>query len=176
MHVSLFHRVKSMLKLPLKYYDESGRILPPIWLYALLAFFCLDWCAFIFSLASRAQTEALLLYFYPHGESLGLALISSFPLVIVVVAISQRERLWKHDYINWCRWLIPAMLLGVSCAFGVQVYHAIKLHWNFEVVTAVKISVSLVAFYVLCRSRHLHWMVKDWQAPSEQDKPLSNKA
>jgi hypothetical protein len=165
-----------MLKLPLKYYDEAGRILPPVWLYGLLAFFCLEWIAFVFSLASRTQTETLLRIFYPHSESLWMALASSFPLVIAMVLISQRERLWKHHYILWCRWLIPAMVIGVICSFGVQVYHAVKLHWNFELVTAIKIAVSLIGFYVVCRSRHLRWMIEDWQTPTQHDKEEANPA
>jgi hypothetical protein len=167
---TLFSCLHSMLKLPLKYYDEAGRILPPVWLYGLLTFFCLDWIAFVFSLASRTQTETLLRIFYPHSESLGLALASSFPLVLVMILISQRERLWKHHYVMWSGWLIPAMVFGVTCSLGVQVYHAVKLHWNFDIVTAIKITVSLVGLYVLCRSRHLRWMIEDWQTPIDNDK------
>ena len=60
-----------MLKLPLSYYDESGRILPPRWLYSVFILLCIDWLAFIFSLASRTQTSELLAFFYPQKESLG---------------------------------------------------------------------------------------------------------
>ena len=154
-----------MLKLPLKYYDESGRILPPKWLYVILALFSLDWIAFIFSLASRSQTEALLKLFYPQSESLVLALLSSVPIVLGLVLISQRERLWKKGITGWSRALLPLILVGVIASLSVQFYHIVSVHWGFEMITAIKVVVSIISLYCISRSRHLRWMIQDWKKP-----------
>ena len=155
-----------MLKLPLKYYDDSGRILPPKWLYAMLLLFSFDWLAFIFSLASRSQTNALLSLFYPHRVSLGLALLSSFPIVIGFILISQRERLWKHGLTQWCTWLRPLILTGMTISLIVQWYHASAIHWGFDLITAVKMMLSIVGLYCVGRSRHVRWMIDDWKTPT----------
>lgn len=155
-----------MLKLPLKYYDESGRILPPKWLYAVLTVFSLDWIAFVFSLASRTQTETLLKIFYPQSESLGLALLGSFPMVVCLMLVSQRERLWKHNKIGWCRWLLPLLILGIAVSLSVQFYHVIAVKWGFESLTAAKIIVYLASLYCISRSRHIRWMLDDWKKPN----------
>ena len=84
-----------MLKLPLTFYDESGRILPPRWLYSVFILLCIDWLAFVFSLASRTQTSELLTFFYPQKETLGLGLAASLPVLIALSLVSQRDRLWK---------------------------------------------------------------------------------
>tara|TARA_Y100000748_G_scaffold67071_1_gene54515 strand:- start:9254 stop:9721 length:468 start_codon:yes stop_codon:yes gene_type:complete len=152
-----------MLKLPLKYYDESGRILPPKWLYLLLAFFCLDWVIFIFSLASPSQTDTLLFLFYPQANSLGIALLESLPIVVSLLLLSQRERLWKRNLTGWPRALLPLMLLGISCAFCVVLYHEALVKWQFELFQGIRLLVSIASLYVVSQSRHLRWMVEDWQ-------------
>ena len=154
-----------MLKLPLKYYDDAGRILPPKWLYAILMLFSLDWLAFIFSLASRSQTEVLLSLFYPHRISLGLALLSSFPIVIGLTLIGQRERLWKRGFTQWCSWLIPLILTGMGISLLVQLYHASAIHWGFEPITAIKMMLAVMGLYCVGRSRHVRWMIDDWKKP-----------
>jgi len=154
-----------MLKLPLKYYDDSGRILPPKWLYTLLMLFSLDWVGFIFSLASRAQTETLLSFFYPQRESLMLGLVGSLPVVIALLLISQRERLWKRSWINWCKSILPLIMFGAVTSLIIQVYHVTAIHWRFETITAVKIMLSVLCIYCVGRSRHLGWMIDDWKKP-----------
>ncbi|WP_420935962.1 DUF2919 family protein [Alteromonas sp. A081] len=154
-----------MLKLPLKYYDESGRILPPVWLYSLLLLLCMDWLVFIFSVASRTQTTDLLAFFYPQKEALGLNLVASLPVLLTLVLISQRERLWKHDLVSWRHCILPSIQIGVLILLTSQIYYLMHHQWGFEVVTAVKILLYSVTLYVVTRSRHLKWMIYDWAIP-----------
>jgi len=158
-----------MLKLPLKYYDESGRILPPRWLYALLLLLCADWALFIFSLASRSQTDVLLHFFYPHSKSLLIALVTSVPALLSLLLLSQRERLWKKGLISWRRWFIPCLLLGVGALLISQIVYAITHHWAFELITAIRLVMSVIGLYTIAKSRHLRWMVEDWAYPNVQD-------
>ncbi|WP_278384014.1 DUF2919 family protein [Alteromonas mediterranea] len=155
-----------MLKLPLSYYDESGRILPPRWLYSVFILLCIDWLAFIFSLASRTQTSELLAFFYPQKESLGLGLLANLPVFLALVLVSQRERLWKKGYLNWRRWVIPLAQIGVVLLLCVQLYYAMHHHWGFEYITGVKMAFYSIALYAISKSRHLKWMVEDWKAPN----------
>lgn len=158
-----------MLKLPLKYYDESGRILPPSWLYIILILLCIDWLAFIFSLASRTQTDTLLNFFYPKKESLGLGLAASLPVLAGLLLVSQRERLWKRDFTQWRFMLIPATQLGVLSLLAVQIYYAMHHQWDFEYMTGIKIVFYGVSLYAITRSRHLKWMIEDWANPHPKD-------
>jgi len=155
-----------MLKLPLSFYDESGRILPPRWLYSVFILLCMDWLAFVFSLASRTQTNELLTFFYPQKESLGLGLAASLPVFIALVLVSQRERLWKRGYLEWRRLIIPFAQLGVLSLLGVQLYYAMHHHWGFEYITGVKIVFYSTALYAISKSRHLKWMIEDWMTPN----------
>ena len=154
-----------MLKLPLKYYDESGRILPPVWLYSLLLLLCIDWLVFIFSVASRTQTTDLLAFFYPQKEALGLNLVASLPVLLTLLLISQRERLWKHDLVSWRHCILPFIQIGVLILLTSQIYYLMHHQWGFEVVTAVKILLYSMTLYVVTRSRHLKWMIYDWATP-----------
>ena len=131
----------------------------------ILSLFSVDWIAFIFSLASRSQTEALLKLFYPQSESLGLALLSSVPIVLGLLLISQRERLWNKGYTSWSGALLPLILMGVIASICVQFYHIVSVHWGFELITAIKVVVSIISLYCISRSRHLRWMIQDWKKP-----------
>jgi len=155
-----------MLKLPLTSYDESGRILPPRWLYSVLILLCIDWLAFIFSVASRTQTSELLAFFYPQKETLGLGLAASLPVLISLILVSQRDRLWKNGYLVWRRWVIPLAQLGVLALLSVQLYYTMHHHWGFEYITGVKIVFYAIALYAISKSRHLKWMVEDWETPN----------
>jgi len=151
-----------MLKLPLQFYDESGRILPPKWLYALLLLLCIDWIAFVFSLASRTQTSELLSFFYANKASLGLYLLASLPVVIGLLLISQRERLWKKSFVSWRKIVLPSIQIGCVLQIAVQCSYLMSHHWDFDPVVALRSVFCIFAIYVLWRSRHLRWMIEDW--------------
>lgn len=155
-----------MLRLPLSCYDESGRILPPRWLYAVFILLCSDWLAFIFSLASRTQTDGLLTFFYPQIETLALGLAASLPVFLSLLLVSQRDRLWKKGVLGWRRAVIPLAQFGILLLLSVQLYYAMHHHWDFEVITGVKIVFYSIALYAISKSRHLKWMVADWEAPN----------
>ncbi len=128
-----------MLKLPLTSYDESGRILPPRWLYSVLILLCI---------------------------TLGLGLAASLPVLISLILVSQRDRLWKNGYLVWRRWVIPLAQLGVLALLSVQLYYTMHHHWGFEYITGVKIVFYAIALYAISKSRHLKWMVEDWETPN----------
>ncbi len=155
-----------MLKLPLKHYDESGRILPPSWFYSVLLLLCVDWLAFIFSIASRAQTSDLLAFFYPQKESLATGLAASTPVLIALILVSQRERLWKRELVSWRRLVVPLIQIGTIALFAIQLFYTMHHHWGFEFVTGLKLLLYVFSLYVISRSRHISWMIADWATPN----------
>lgn len=154
-----------MLLLPLHCYDESGRILPPRWLYWFLLLCVADWMVFIFSLALRDQTTTLLSLFYPLREWLGTYLIASIPFLLVLVLLGQRERLWNRGWLTWARLLKPMIVLGLLVSFALQVWHGWQLHWQFEWIMSLRMLIAGVFAVVVLRSRHLRWMIQDWCRP-----------
>ena len=155
-----------MLKLPLKFYDESGRILPPSWFYGVLLFLCIDWLAFIFSLASMSQTNELLTFFYPQKATLGLGLVASLPVLASLLLVSQRERLWKREIKVWRHAVLPLVQTGVVALLIVQIYYSMQHHWGFELMTGAKLTLYSMSLYAISKSRHLKWMIADWAHPN----------
>lgn len=154
-----------MLKLPLHCYDEAGRILPPRWLNWLIALACADWVLLVFSLASRSQTTTLLGLFYPDRLLLAANLVSTIPLVIGLVLISQRDRLWKRDIIGWVTILRPLLMTGLFMSMAIQIRTEYLLDWRFTPHSSIKLILLTAFIYCVMRSRHLRWMVEDWKRP-----------
>ncbi|TAP35889.1 DUF2919 family protein [Alteromonas sp. KUL49] len=151
-----------MLKLPLNCYDESGRILPPKWFYWLCGFLCIDWLVFVFSLASREHTTELLSFFYPNRSGLIVSLLTSMPILMSLLLVSQRERLWKKSWLKWSSAVIPFVVLGAAGLMTAQLYHLSMAHWDFEWVSAIRIVGAALCIYVVLKSRHIRYMKSDW--------------
>ncbi|MEW9796786.1 DUF2919 family protein [Alteromonas sp. CYL-A6] len=152
-----------MLKLPLHCYDEAGHILPPRWLYWLFAFACIDWLVLVFALASMQQTHELLALFYPDRVLLGTNLVAGFPVVIALVLTAQRERLWKRGWIRWAAVIRPLLITGLLTIAGLQVWAEIKMHWQFQAYSGLRLFMALACLYAVARSRHVRWMLEDWK-------------
>jgi hypothetical protein len=95
-----------------------------------------------------------------------LGLAASLPVLIALSLVSQRDRLWKKGFLAWRRWVIPLAQLGVLALLSVQLYYAMHHHWGFETITGVKIVFYSIALYAISKSRHLKWMVEDWETPN----------
>ncbi|MEI8648331.1 DUF2919 family protein [Paraglaciecola sp. Hal342] len=84
------------LLLPLKYYDEAGRIKPANSFLWCLFFLCRPFWVFIASLTFRQDSGALLALFYPDNYYFYLSLgIRPFAALLVVLMISFRAKLWN---------------------------------------------------------------------------------
>ena len=51
----------------------------------------------------------------------------------------------------------------LCCAFCVVLYHEALVKWQFELFQGIRLLVSIASLYVVSQSRHLRWMVEDWQ-------------
>ena len=69
-----------MIPLPLKHYDEAGTVLPPRWLYWMLAIACRDLLLVAAFTAIPAESDRLYRIFFPHSDVLWLQ-IAVTPLV-----------------------------------------------------------------------------------------------
>lgn len=154
-----------MLPLPLHCYDEAGRVKPPLWLYWGLVFACTDWFVVIFAVALRGQTQTLLGLFYPAQNVLTASLVLTIPFLVVLILLSQRERLWKKNLTAWRKALVPLIFIGIISSVITLAWHVWLSHGRFEFLPALRLLYLLVGGAIILRSRHLSLMVADWKKP-----------
>lgn len=155
-----------VLPLPLSAYDDAGVIKPPRWLYWLLALNCLDWLMLVMALASTRHTTQLLSLFYPQQTLLWAKLAATVPLIVALLLLGNRSRLWKKQRYGWCKLLLPLIVAGVMANGVVIVSQLAQLHWQFSGVLAGQLSLASLLLVLVVRSRHWRLLVKDWQQPA----------
>lgn len=155
------------LLLPLHCYDESGRIKPPRWLTVLLILLCSDWIALIFSLASMGHTSQLLGLIYPDKSQFGLRLVASIPLLIAILMLSNRERLWKRHWYRWRILCFVLIIVGVVCSAMIQVLALSHDNWAFHVTPGIFLFLNGLTIVSITNSRHVRYMLQDWRQPDD---------
>lgn len=152
------------LPLPLHYYDDTGRIVPPRSFWWALVFLAKSWLIFIGSVTIRGKESEILAFWYPHKADLYLALGLGLPALIALLLCSNRERLWKKDFRKWVYLLVICLVsacLGQLGYYGMRVWNT---HFKYDHATAMGlIGILLIIGYIL-RSRHLRLMYQDWIA------------
>ncbi len=93
--------------------------------------------------------------------------MATLPLVISAMLISQRDRLWKYEYIGWIRLLRPLLLTGLLLSLVIQIRTEALLDWQFSAYSSGKLILLFALIYCVLRSRHLRWMISDWQLPGK---------
>lgn len=151
------------LLLPLKCYDDTGVIKPPLWLYVMLLINSVDWIVLLFSLLSMQHTTLLLSLFYPQSHLLGLKLIGSVPFIIVLSLIGNRQRLWKKQYYGWLWVLKPLVAAGIFLSSALVIQQLALSHWQFHFMLASQLFSLFLFFWMGLKSRHIKWMLTDWR-------------
>jgi len=154
-----------MLALPLHCYDEAGRIKPPLWFYWGLVIAVADWLVLVFALTMRAQTERILAIIYPVKAAFGVSLLVTIPFIIVLILLSQRERLWKQSWTRWRLMLIPITLLGLAANVMIFAWQIVEVHGRFELVPALRLLYLIAGAWIVLKSKHLRLMIADWKQP-----------
>lgn len=152
-----------MLSLPLKCYDESGVVLPPRWLYWMLALACRDILLVVAFTAIPAESDRLYQLFFPHSDSLSVQLLCTIPFAIVVILLSFRAHLWQREFTQWRLALRPLMALGIVCQIAMTGYFLHRMGWQFDGYFGAVALFMLSFSYMLARSHHLAVMINDWQ-------------
>lgn len=151
------------LVLPLKFYDEGGRVLPPRSLWWCLLFIARSYVIFVFSLTLPNQSEKLLSIFYPVKDQLYTGLVIGTFAIGPILLVSFREKIWKH-HAEWSFALLkPLLVLGLVADLGLLVLQAKQNYWHFSWGVGVGFILSLIAMYWLLSSHHLKVMLEDWR-------------
>jgi hypothetical protein len=158
--------------LPLKHYDDSGRILPAGALYLCLLYLCRSYFVFIASLSFRQDSNALLAIFYPDTRYFTVSLLIALPAVLVLLVVSFREKFWIKG-LCWPFKLVKPLMFVTLLADGVfHVVAARQQYWQFSWLIAITLLIDALCLFFVLKDRHLKLMLQDWLKPS---KIVSNK-
>jgi hypothetical protein len=151
------------LLLPLKYYDEAGRVKPAISLYICIAFLTKSLLILIGSVSVRANGDQLLALFYPERQYLYISLCIAFPAFLALLLLGFREKIWQADRC-WMFLLIkPLLILSVLTDLGLHIMLAGIAQWQFSWVIAITLLIDALVFYFLLKDKHTKLMLKDWK-------------
>jgi hypothetical protein len=151
------------LLLPLKYYDEAGRIKPPRFFWWCGLILAKSYFIFVLSLSNFRDADGLLGVFYPRQSELYLGFAIGFAAVVAMVLVAYREK-WWHTKFKVVSYLIkPLMLTTIVLDVIHQVQLVHKIHWQFSWPVAIFLCLDLSIFYWLMTSRHIKFMLQDWR-------------
>ncbi|WP_299073069.1 DUF2919 domain-containing protein [uncultured Paraglaciecola sp.] len=151
------------LLLPLKYYDDAGRVKPPTALYLCIAVLCRSLLVLIGSVSVRDNGEQLLALFYPERQYLYMNLVIAFMAFLALLLLGFREKIWQANR----GWLFlgikPLLIIAVLADLGLHIRLASIEHWQFSWVIAVTLLVDWLFFYFLIKDKHIQLMLSDWK-------------
>ena len=153
------------LKYPLHYYDDSGRMKPPLFAYLLLVFVCRGLMILIISLSFREDSERLLRIFYPLPYHFYLSLIPIIPALLSLFLISKRTILWKKARFAWfkpLRWCLGfALLLDIV----IQLFMLREIYFVYSVSHGLSLLIAFSGIIYLINSSYIKHLVLDWTTP-----------
>jgi hypothetical protein len=150
--------------LPLHYYDENGRVKPPLFLMLSLVFLARSIVVFIASLSFREDGGLLLSVFYPDKYQFYLTLASAIPSVALLLFIGFRERIWKAQRSSLFIILPFALALILIYDLCVQLYIISQQHFVYSWPMASTLLITLVIIWYLMLSKTLRILIRDWRA------------
>lgn len=151
------------LLLPLKYYDDAGRVKPAAALYVCIAFLSRSLLILIGSVSVRENGEQLLALFYPEKQYLYISLVIAFPAFLALLLLGFREKVWQADTCWMFSCIKPLLIFSVLADLGLHVMLANIEYWQFSWVIAVTLLLDSLIFYFLIRDKHTQLMLMDWK-------------
>jgi hypothetical protein len=150
------------LLLPLKYYDDAGRIKPAVALYVCVAFLSRSLMILIGSVSVRENSEQMLALFYPEKHYLYISLAIAFPAFIALLLLGFREKIWKTNrcWIFYC--IKPLLIFSVIADLGLHIMLANIGHWQFSWLIAFTLLLDSLSLYFLVKDKHTQMMLMDW--------------
>ncbi len=151
-----------MLPLPLHCYDESGRVLPPTFLWWVLMFLMHPILIFVFAALIRDQGSQLLAWWYPNKPDLYHASLTALPALCITLCISRREQLNIVILNTVMRYL--KVVLGCSIVVQAMTVLAeiVAQQGRFALSSALVLFGLGVATMFIWRSQHLSLFQQDW--------------
>lgn len=151
------------LLLPLKYYDEAGRVKPSLFLYVCIAFVARSLLILMGSVSVREYGEQLLALFYPDKQYLYVSLIIAIPAFLTLPLLGFREKIWQASRCWMFDWIKPLLVLSVLADLVLHFMLANMTHWQFSWVIAMTLLMDLFIFYFLLKDQHTRLMLIDWK-------------
>jgi len=151
------------LLLPLKYYDDAGRVKPAAAVYLCIAFLSRSLLILIGSVSVRENGEQLLALFYPDKQYLYINLAIAFPAFLALLLLGFREKIWQADRCWMFSCIKPLLIFSVLADLGLHIMLANIDHWQFSWVTAVTLLLDSLIFYFLLKDKHTQMMLVDWR-------------
>lgn len=151
------------LLLPLKYYDEAGRVKPAAALYLCIVFLSRSLLILIGSVSVRENGEQLLALFYPEKGYLYISLAIAFPAFLALLLLGFREKIWNADRCWMFSFIKPLLILSVLADLGLHIMLASIAHWQFSWVIALTLLIDLLILYFLLQDKHTRLMLVDWK-------------
>jgi hypothetical protein len=162
------------LLLPLKHYDEAGKVKPPVALYWCALFLCRSLVVLVGALSSRQYGNELLALFYSESRYLYMNLIVAMPTLISLIIIGFRETSWVENR-SWLFVCIrPLMIFSALVDFSFHIFFANLHHWQFSWVISFTFLLDSLCLYFLIKDKHILMMIKDWRSPVVTKKPIQD--
>ncbi|MFT4654065.1 MAG: hypothetical protein ACJA0G_001086 [Kangiellaceae bacterium] len=153
------------LKYPLHYYDESGRMKPPVFVYILLFFVCRGLIVLIVSLSFTQDSERLLRVFYPLPYHFYLSLLPIMPALLGLYFVSKRTVLWSKERYLWFKWLPWCLYSALIFDGAIQLYILDEINFMFSMTHGVSLLIVFCGLIYLKQSRYMSHLIKDWTSP-----------
>lgn len=153
------------LKYPLHYYDEAGRMKPPVFVYILLLFVCRGLIVLIISLSFREDSERLLRIFYPLPYHFYLSLLPILPALIGLYLVSKRSVLWKEEKYVWFKCLPFCLYSALICDVGIQAYMLDEIDFTFSMNHGVSLFMASCGILYMIQSKYIKNLMIDWTTP-----------
>jgi hypothetical protein len=164
------------LLLPLKYYDDAGRVKPAVALYFCIVFLSRSLLILVGSVSVRENGEQLLALFYPEKQYLYVSLAIAFPAFLALMLLGFREKIWQANRCWMFSCIKPLLLFSVLADLVLHIMLANIHHWQFSWVIALTLLLDSLIFYFLVKDKHTQLMLMDWKKfiPTTPDvKPLT---
>ena len=153
------------LLLPLKYYDEAGRVKPATALYVCIAFLSRSLMILIGSVSVRENSDQLLALFYPEKQYLYISLAITFPAFMAILLLGFREKIWNADKCWMFTCIKPLLIFSVLADLGLHIMLADIVHWQFSWLIAFTLLLDSLVLYFLVKDKHTKMMIVDWKKP-----------
>jgi len=153
------------LKYPLKYYDEAGRMKPPLVMYIMLLFVSRGLLILIISLSFREDSERLLRLFYPHSIHFYWSLIPIIPALLGLYVVSKRSLLWEKKQYVLFRALPWFMITALLLDLAIQLYMLWQIHFRYSLSHGLSIIISATFIIYIMQSEYFKTLLQDWNKP-----------
>jgi len=155
------------LLLPLKYYDEAGRVKPATALYVCIAFLSRSLMILVGSVSVRENSDQLLALFYPEKQYLYISLAITFPAFMAILLLGFREKIWNADKCWMFTCIKPLLIFSVLADLGLHIMLADIVHWQFSWLIAFTLLLDSLVLYFLVKDKHTKMMIVDWKKPTQ---------